>query len=796
MAILKQITQLLALSLVTVVFSADVIAASFSEKTSTLTKKSGFFTLYGKDDSSAMLLSVDNVNQPFIYVTSLMQGIGSNDIGLDRGQIGRSRLVQFERFGDKLVLRQLNPYFRAKTNNPSEEIALTQAFAESILFSFDIVASQGDKLLIDVSKFVIQDFHGIAKRLKDTQQGAFSLDGSRSVINWQHSKAFPLNTELSSIVTFKGTAKGRYLSSVTPDARFVSIKFRHSFIALPDDNYQPRAFHPYSGYFTHSFQDYSQPIAEPLTQRVITRHRLAFDAQGKVIKPITYYLDPGVPEPVRGALLDGARWWSQAFDKAGLKGAYQVKMLPAEADPLDVRYNVIQWVHRSTRGWSYGSSMIDPRTGEILKGHVTLGSLRVKQDYLIASGLLAGQANSRLDAQEMALARIRQLSAHEVGHTLGIAHNFAASADERASVMDYPHPLITLNDGKIDVSKAYGIGAGVWDDYVINYGYSPLSERELTQLRDKTKASGLKFISDSEARSAAGSNPWAHLWDNGKYADEELVRLMRVRDQALVDLDASILSKDQAHSDLREALVPIYLLHRFQVTAATKIVGGIDFNYALSNEALTQEVVDHQWQRRALMSILKTLDTEYLTFPASLLAKLPARSYGTYDSRESASSQLGRQFDPLSLAEASARHTLKTLLNSARANRLVLQSALDNSQLSLSQLLSLLVEKTIKSSANSKRQGLAWLTEQRINAVVLEQLLTLKHNDDLSLEAQQLVNQQLNDLQTWLTKKSKRKSTKQRLHIAWLAQQLSKGRDDAKYRLILSPAKMPPGSPI
>ena len=796
MRLLKSTCQFLALSTLLGALSVGALAAKFDEKTKSLTSKKGLFTLYGSKNSSAMLLSVDQLEQPFIYVTSLMQGVGSNDIGLDRGQIGQSRLVQFERHGDKIILRQLNADYRAHTSNPSEALALTQAFAESILYRFDIVASQGKRHLIDVSKFSQQDFHGIAQSLQRSNQGSYSLDSSRSVVNWPQSKSFPRNTELSATVTFKGKPKGYYLSSVTPDARYVSVKFRHSFVSLPEKGYQPRAFHPYSGYFAFSFDDYSQPIAKPLTQRYITRHRLDFDKTGKVVKPITYYLDPGVPEPVRGALLDGARWWTSAFEKAGLDNAFEVKMLPADADPLDVRYNVIQWVHRSTRGWSYGSSVVDPRSGEILKGHVTLGSLRVKQDYLIASGLLAGQADSKKRAQEMALARIRQLSAHEVGHTLGIAHNFAASTNDRASVMDYPHPLISLKGNEIDVHHAYGIGMGKWDDYTVAYGYGNVDDEQLAQLRRETQASGLRFISDSEARSAAGSNPWAHLWDNGQFADQELTRLMTIRDKALSKLDVTILDESQAHSDLREALVPIYLLHRFQVTAANKIIAGVDFNYALRDESLLQQPVAVTWQRHALNSVLSTLDSRYLVFPEALLNKLPAKSYGTYNSRESSSSQLGRQFDPLALGEASARHTLKTLLNSARVNRLVMQSALDNEQLSLANVIDQLIEKTIKMSDDFEGDGLLWLTTQRTNAVVIEQLLALKHSDNLSSESQQMLAAQLDTLQRWLMKKGKRQNSLLKRHYHWLESQLRLGLADDKYRVIATPAKLPPGSPI
>lgn len=773
-------------------------ADTFNEKIKGLTKKPGLFNLYGGTNQQMLLLEIDKLNQPFIYVSSLIQGVGSNDLGLDRGQIGESRLVQFERIGQRVILRQLNPYYRAISDNAHEVSALNLAFAESILFSFDIKAQQQDRILIDLSGFAIQDFHGVTASLKRDGEGSYRINKSTSMANWQESKSFQRNTEISATVTFNGEPKGRHLGSVAPDARYISVQFRHSLVALPDAGYEPREFHPYSGYFPFSFQDYSQPIAKPLTQRFIYRHRLQKDQHGSVIKPITYYLDPGVPEPVRGALLDGARWWSSAFAKAGFPQGFKVEMLPEGADPLDVRYNVIQWVHRSTRGWSYGSSVSDPRTGEILKGHVTLGSLRVKQDYLIASGLLAGQSDEQAvtSAQEMALARIRQLSAHEIGHTLGIAHNFSSSVNDRASVMDYPHPLIELKDQKIDLSNAYGIGVGQWDHFTVDYGYGEHTAAERLELIKQARQSGLKFMSDRDARSAGSSNPWAHLWDNGTKADAELTRLMLVREVALNNISASILDSSQGHSELREAIVPIYLLHRFQVEAASKIVAGVDYNYALANEPLINRPVDATWQRQALQAILKTLSSDYLTLPRQLLERLPPKAYGFSSTRESFSSQNGFNIDPLSMAEASARNSLKYLLNSARVNRLVLQHAGDDAQLSLDELLNELVGFTLIKSQEHSTNGIKMLVTQRVNTVVIEQLLALYHQADLATEARAAVSQQLSSLEKWLAKKAKRGDKAYRSHFQLLAHELKKGIEDAQHKVFSKPAKLPPGSPI
>ena len=476
--------RLLSLMLFSMVFTAQA-ASNYKEFVGNKKIQQGYFSFYLDNSNGKVYLEIDKFNQEFLFQSSLPQGIGSNDIGLDRGQLGDTRLVRFEKVGDKVLLRQINTDYRADTENALEKKSVTEAFASSIIWGFtvesesEINKENQQKVIIDYTPFLLSDIHNVTDTLKRRKQGNYAIDKSRSFVYAPRSKAFPNNTELESTVTFKGSDAGNYLRSVTPDAKSVTVNLHHSLIKLPDDNYKQRAFHPYSGYWSQSYADYASAIDEPIIKRFIPRHRLTKKdpkaAMSEAVEPIIYYLDAGVPEPVKGALLDGARWWNQAFEAIGYKNAYQVKILPADADPMDVRYNVIQWVHRATRGWSYGSSVIDPRTGEIIKGHVTLGSLRVRQDYLIALGLTSPFVSENTDTskmKEMALARIRQLSAHEVGHTLGIAHNFAASVNDRASVMDYPHPLIELVEDKIDLSNAYDDKIGVWDKYVIAYGYA------------------------------------------------------------------------------------------------------------------------------------------------------------------------------------------------------------------------------------------------------------------------------------------------------------------------------------
>src|SRR5210317_1285007 len=510
----------------------------------------GFFNFHYHEKEDALYLTVKELDKEFLYVNSLSAGIGNNDLGLDRGQLGNERVVSFSKSGNKLMLIQPNLRYRSTSENPLEQRSIKEAFAKSVLFGFPIEETLTDNsYLIDLTPFLMQDAHGVSKRLKRLKEGSFNVDKSRSAIYLERTRAFPLNIELDVMLTFDGEASGSMLRSVTPTPDAVTVHQHHSFVALPDSNYKTRIFDPRSGVNAMTYYDYTTPVSTSTKKQVIYRHRLDKKdpnaAISEAVEPIIYYLDNGTPEPVRSALLEGGSWWNQAFESIGFKNAFQVKILPDDADPLDVRYNVIQWIHRSTRGWSYGSSVADPRTGEIIKGHVSLGSLRIRQDFMIALGLTEApfaQDNDKSEqALALALARIRQLSAHEIGHTLGFAHNFAASAKSRSSVMDYPHPYLEITDGAIDYSEAYETGIGSWDKVSVAYAYSDFPDGKdeteaLNQLLEQSSRDGHRFISDRDARPIGGAHPLAHLWDNGSSAYEELSKLMQIRALALEHL--------------------------------------------------------------------------------------------------------------------------------------------------------------------------------------------------------------------------------------------------------------------
>ncbi len=767
----------------------------------------GFIPFYVDDETAQVFLKLTDLNQQFIFQSSLPHGVGSNDIGLDRGQLGDTRLVQFERVGKKVFLRQLNTYYRANSENKLERQAMQEAFASSIIWGFKVEKVIDGEVYIDYTPFLLSDIHGLADKLKRTEQGSYAIDAGRSGLYAKRTKAFVDNTELEAIVTFKGGKAGKHLRSVTPESSAVTVHLHHSLIRLPDDNYKTRQFHPYSGMWSVEYADYATAIDEPLIQRMIPRHRLEkknpSSKISEAVEPIVYYLDPGVPEPVRSALIDGALWWDQAFAAIGYKNGFQVKMLPEDADPMDVRYNVIQWVHRATRGWSYGASVIDPRTGEILKGHVTLGSLRVRQDYLIALGLTSpfSSDNTNTKAQkDMALARIRQLSAHEVGHTLGIAHNFSASVNNRASVMDYPHPLVTLDkQGNIDLSNAYDTDIGVWDKHVVEYAYGDFENEKqgLANVIKAAKDKGLLYVSDSDARPQGGADGHGHLWDNGEDAVVELKRVLKVREKALSQFGINTIKNGTPFSELENALVPIYNFHRYQVEAAVKLVAGVNYSYAIKGEdKVPMTVVGAKAQDAAIDALLTTLSPDVLTLSDEIISLIPPKAYGYYRNRESFASNTSLTFDPVTAAQASSKHTLSLLLNKQRLARLAQQHSMDPKIVSVEELIAKVILKTIKQPLASK--GLAQTVQLRVNQQVLDSLLALLYDDKLVAEVRVSLYASLLDLQTWLGKQLKvnHKNDAQVNQYQLLHKQIDYSFQKGKSVVKEASVSMPPGSPI
>ncbi|MBG7629581.1 MAG: zinc-dependent metalloprotease [Bacteroidetes bacterium] len=788
---------------VTLFCSMNLFAQKSFQKTTKMKSFEGFFNFYYDDTSDKLYLEVDKLNEDFLYVNALSAGVGSNDIGLDRGQLGSTAVVKFIKAGNKLLLIQPNLDYRAITDNVEEKKSVEEAFAQSVLFGFTIEEEKGNSFLIDVSAFFLRDAHGVSKRLQNSQQGNYQLDIGKSAFYLERTKAFPKNVEFEAILTYKGEAKGRNIRSVTPNASLVSIRQHHSFIELPDEDYKMRAFDTRSGAIGFSFLDYATPIASPIKKQYIIRHRLEKEhPEAEIsdpVEPIIYYLDKGVPEPVRSALLEGGSWWNEAFESIGYKNAFQIKILPEEADPLDVRYNVVQWVHRSTRGWSYGGSVVDPRTGEILKGHVSLGSLRIRQDYLIAQALVGatdkiGDDNPLL---QMALARIRQLSAHEIGHTLGFTHNFAASYSDNASVMDYPHPYVKLTNGKIDISQAYGVGIGAWDKVTVAYSYQDFPDnldesKALNKMLQKAINKGALFISDSDARAPGGAHVYAHLWDNGLNPAKELDRVLKVRREAINNFSIKNMNENEPYSVLEDVFVPLYFFHRYQVEAASKMIGGLEYSYAVKGDGQTiLKPIDSEIEKDALKSILNAVSVEELKIPLSILELFPPRAYGFNRSRESFVSKTGVSFDALANVSSATELVMNLLFNSERANRMIQQKAIYKNQMGLDQMIDAVIEASFKKTYSNDFDN---EIQQTINHVVIQNLFELSVTNNTTFQVKSIILAKLKSLKSWLS--SNNATNLQSMYFNGYIQLIDQFLKEPNQFKKDNSAKIPDGSPI
>ena len=702
---------------------AGTAPSTIEEKTAAMERLDGFFPIYWEESSGRIWLEIGLWDTDVLHAAGIGAGLGSNDIGIDRGQQSGSRVVRFHRVGPKVLMIQPNHRFRASSDNPAERKAVEDAFAPSTLWGFTVAAETGDRVLVDFTPFLMRDIAGLAGRMRP---GTYRPDASRSAVYMPMVMNFPENTEMEVSLTFVLQAAGgrggfggggafEGVGNVAASSEAATVRMHHSLVKLPElGEYAPRAHDSRDGYLSMSYQDYSVPLGEPMTRRFIRRHRLEKKdpnaARSEPVEPIVYYLDPGTPEPVRSALLDGARWWNQAFEAAGFIDAFRVEMRPEDVSSHDIRYNVINWVHRSTRGWSTGGSITDPRTGEILKGTVTLGSLRVRQDYLIAEGLLAPYENgdeNPADVAEWALARIRQLSAHEVGHTLGLAHNYYDSDVGRISVLDYPHPLITHDGDDFDYSEVYDADIGEWDKVAIRYGYThfpPGTDEavELDRILDEAWEEDVRYFTNQDVSAHARVDQWS----NGTDAGAELDRMLDVRRAALDRFGERAIRSGRPMAQMEEVLVPLYLHHRYQVTAAASVLGGMHYTYATRGDGLDPiRAAPPAEQRRALDALVRALQPAELTIPRSVLDELPPRPSGYGRSRELFPRYTGSMFDAVSPSVVAAAHVVGGVLNGSRAARLLQQHLLDPSLPGLGDVLEALTAVAAPESGDSRYEA-------------------------------------------------------------------------------------------
>jgi hypothetical protein len=816
---------------------------SIDDRTSGMKKLDGYFPLYWDERTGSLLLEISRFDSDFLYTNGLSAGLGSNDIGLDRGTGRGSRLVQFQRVGPQVFLVQPNQSFRSSSKNPLERKSVEDSFAKSIIWGFPVAAESGGRVLVDATPFLLRD---VANASQSLRPGNYQVDRTRSAFYLPNTRNFPKNTEIDMTITlvaqpaggggggggpnqgpapigatggggggggFGGGLFSGSVGSVTPSPESVTLRQHASFVELPDmATYTPRHDDPRAGYGGATFVDFSQPIAEPIQFRYIRRHRLQKKdpsaAISEPVKPIQYWVDSGAPEDVKKALIEGAMWWDKAFEAAGFRNAFKVDVLPDGADPMDIRYNMINWVHRSTRGWSTGGSVSDPRTGEIIKATVTLGSLRDRQDYMIFEGLLSPYANGTerpAVLYETALQRIRQLSAHEVGHTLGLGHNYYDSSKGWISVMDYPTALAELKpDGTIDLSKAYHQNIGEWDKVAINWGY-----REYAKGANDETAQD-KIIADAWAadyryytNQDIDIHPKADQWTNGANQTDELTRLMKVRRAALDRIGLNTIRKGVPTVMIEEPLVPIYMYHRYAVESTASAIGGQDFVYAMRDDNRTPiEWVSGEMQRKAIDALTATLKPSELTIPKRILDLLPPRPPGYPAHRELFPRTTGEGFDPVNPASIAADVTIGFILQADRAARMVTQHAVDQSLPGLGEVIDRLVRATFDQPTSGSYEAEVRRAEERVLVDRVQWLAASAQNAQVraiaSLKLERLAARARAGIAGAPAPGSQAES--ERAHRALLAADIKRFLErpmvDAAGGRIMPPSPAPPGAPI
>ncbi|MEP7382158.1 MAG: zinc-dependent metalloprotease [Gemmatimonadota bacterium] len=798
---------------------------SIAERTANMKAMPGFFPLYWDESAGKLYWEIDKLETEFLYQVSMASGLGSNPVGIDRGQLGGTYVLIAKRTGPRVLLFQPNYRFKARSNNAQEVEAVKDAFATSVHWGFDIVAQTDQRILVDATAFFMRDARGVVQTLAQTGQGSFQLDASRSALYPANIKSFPSNTEVEALLTFASNAPGNLVNGVAATGESVTLREHHSFIKLPDDGYTPRFADPRIGVGGPDVMDFAQPVDRDVMLHYASRFRLKKKnpgaARSEPVTPITFYVDPGIPEPIRSAVVEGTSWWNQAFEAAGFINAFRVAVLPADADPDDIRYNMIHWSHRQTRGYSYGSTVDDPRTGEIIRGNVNLGSLRLRQDYLHGQGMVApfepgnnnGSGNDGAnemdnaptaeylaeladngDALAMALARVRQLAAHEVGHTIGFPHNYIGSAQNRSTVMDYPAPLVRITpQGGLDLSNAYARGIGEYDKLAVTWLYQDFKpgtneEQALKAIADSGLKRGLLYMGYSNNNFIGAGHQFASVWDNGANLVDQLAEEIKIRNIGLAKFGPQLIRPGEPMSKLELVLLPLYMHHRFQLRSAAQSLGGANYSNTLRGDGqVPYTIVPGAEQRRALEVMLTTLTVDFLALPARIVQLIPPPA-DRYEGGEMFDRRTDVFFDPIAAAEASAAFTVGEILQPPRMARLVSFGSMGDFP-TLEEVIDRLLAATWGAPVPGNKYHVQ--VQRAVERATIDEMMVQASRADNSAEVRAVLTDRLDKLAARLEALPER-----------TAHQMSAAADIRRWekrpeRTIPGPAiKLPPGDPI
>ena len=781
------------------------VSPSIAARTTGMSREDGFLPIYLDPHQGRILLELPHDSTRALLMITQATGLGSNPIGIDRGASGETYVARFDRDGDRVLLVLENWAYRSSSGSADHVRSVTEAFPPSTVAALPLLADESGKLLVDATDVVLRDWNDVVGTLARSQQGAYTLARDRSSVYRPYTKAFPDNTEIDASLTFAATNRpGPIVEAIVPDGRAFTLRQHLTFLKPPGPGFRPRALDPRIGYFGVSFKDYAQPVQQPLTVRWAARHRLERvdpnDPASPIKEPIRYYVDRGIPEPIRSAVLDGVRWWEQAFDRAGLKGGFTVELLPEGVDPMDARYNVVQWENRNERGWSVGGALTDPRTGEMLKGMARLDSHRARTDYNLYAGLM-GAAASAADTA-FVLARVRQVAAHEVGHTLGLAHNYIASTYDRGSVMDYPPPRVRLDaNGRIDLSQAYAVGPGPYDVWAIHWGYGifpPASEADsLRRIVSDGLAKGYLFLSDADARPEYGSDPRVSLWDDAATPLQFLETETAVRRVAIRNFGERNIRPGEPVALLQERFVPVYFMHRFALNGTSKAIGGMEYSNAVSGDAQqATRPVPYQEQMAALRLMLAALAPEELAIPDTVITLMAPGAASLTPSVELFGSRTRPAFDELSAAQTLAQMIGDMILQRDRAGRLVeFATRGSGPHLTLGGTIDALVAATwdARPAGTPKLAALQRVTQR----VVADKLLTLAADSDASPEVRAMADLKLSDLRAKArAKQSAARTDVERAHWLSIANDFTRWIDRRELPRLSPSLVAPPGDPF